>query len=96
MSVSAIASGVNPSTVTPQATGVQRRADFRALASALQSGDVEGAHRAFATLLSDLQQAGGHHQYYGAPSVPGSRPDATTASIGVTGRPAGSTIDIRA
>ena len=42
----------------------QRRADFQALGSALQSGDLSGAQKAFAALWQDIQssQPGGPAQ----------------------------------
>jgi hypothetical protein len=50
MSVSGISSVTNPYPSAPQSAATQRRAAFRALASALQSGDLAGAQKAFATL----------------------------------------------
>ncbi len=96
MPVSAISSGVNPQSMT-QPSPVHRGTDFQALASALQSGDVASAQRAFATLLQEVQKTRGaqkpHHHHHAAPVSP-----ATTAALAAVpgAKGAGSIIDILA
>jgi ribosomal protein S20 len=58
MSVSGISSGNNLYPAALQSVNSQRRTDFQALGSALQSGDLTGAQAAFAALQRDLQGAG--------------------------------------
>ena len=56
MSVSAVSSCSSSSTVSPLQNIMQQgRSDFSALATALGSGDLAGAQKAFASLQQDLQ-----------------------------------------
>jgi outer membrane protein assembly factor BamD (BamD/ComL family) len=54
MSVSAISSSTGSSPVDWQLKAQQIKANFQALAQALQSGDLKSAQQAFATLQKDL------------------------------------------
>ena len=54
MSVSAISSSTGFSPVDWQTKAQQVKADFQALAQALQSGDLKSAQQAFATFQKDL------------------------------------------
>jgi hypothetical protein len=58
MSVSGISSGNNLYPAALQSANSQRRTDFQALGSALQSSDLAGAQAAFAALQRDLQGVG--------------------------------------
>jgi len=63
MTVSGISS-VSSSLTAVQGSFKDRQADFQALGSALQSGDVAGAQKAFAGLQQEIQKAHGHHHHH--------------------------------
>ena len=66
MSVSAVSSGASPfaQPVRPSSQTSQAGSDFKALAAALQSGDLAGAQKAFAALQGDTQAVRGHHHHH--------------------------------
>ncbi len=53
MTIQSVSSAASTSAADLQASAQQRRADFQALASALQSGDISSAQQAFAQLQKD-------------------------------------------
>jgi hypothetical protein len=68
----------------PFGKNTQANTDFQNLASALQSGDLSSAQKAFASLQTDLQatQKGHHHHHHGSGSTTQTAPTAsgTTAN----------------
>ncbi len=56
MAVSGVSSAVNPYLSTLQTDLNQRKANFQALGSALQSGDLTAAQKAFAEFIQSLQK----------------------------------------
>lgn len=76
-----------------QGAASQRQQDFSALASALSSGDLQGAQKAFATLQQDMQALRqGHHHHGGGSAQPtaaetgnaGQTPTVSETSINIT------------
>lgn len=83
MSISSVSNNANPYTQSLQSSQMsgafkQRKQDFDALASALQSGDLAGAQKAFATLQQDTQAMGQAQRGQGSNSSAVSQSGATS------------------
>ena len=66
---------------TDQQGTSQRGVDFQALAQALQSGDLTGAQKAFASLQQDMRGAHGHHHHRSSGATQGPQTGVTGASV---------------
>jgi len=86
MSIQGISGNTNPYVPNTQSSTSGIGADFKALATALKSGNTSAAQDAFAKLTQDMQAAGKtHRHHHHGGGAPAGSATATSASTGVTG-----------